>query len=105
MSRSKSYAEQISNAQVMVSGLNKNLESLGKRGMTKEFITSLEKNLSDAIAKNNEQEKLKSDLKLATAALEKTLSNIAASMSEAVKVVKLEIPQGQWKEFGIAAKR
>jgi len=105
MGRTKSYAEQISNAQVMLSGLNKNLETLGRRGMTEEFITSLEKNLNNAIAKNNEQEKLKADLKTATAALEKTLTAIAASMSEASKVVKLEIPQGQWKEFGMIAKR
>jgi hypothetical protein len=105
MSQKKSYAERISEAQVMVSGLDKNLETLGKRGMTAEFISALKSSVNDAIARNNEQEKLKADLKTATAALDKTLSDIAVSISEAKKVVKLATHKEQWKEFGIAAKR
>ncbi len=103
--KSKSYAEQISNAQVMVAALKSNQVNLEKRGITNEFVSSLEKVLNDAIAKNNEQEKLKADLKAATAALDVMLAQIIKMMSEASTVVKLGIPREQWKEFGIKAKR
>ena len=105
MSKSKSYAVQISNAQVMLSGLKANQEKLEKRGITDEFVTSLGSVLNNAIDKNNEQEKLKADLKSSTASLDAFLSQMAKLMSEANKLVKLEMPQEQWKEFGIQAKR
>ena len=103
--KSKSYAVQISNAQVMSAGLKANLEALKKRGLSDEFIVTLDKTLTGAIEKNNEQEKLKADLKTATAALEALLTELSKTMSEATKVVKLDIPKEQWKEFGIVAKR
>ena len=103
--KSKSYAEQISNVQVMMAGLKANQEKLEKRGITGEFILSLGSTLNSAIDKNSEQEKLKADLKSATAALDYTLSQMSKMMSEATKLVKLEMPQEQWKEFGIQAKR
>jgi len=103
--QSKSYAEQISNAQVMAAGLKANVSALGKRGVTTEFVTELESTLNNAIGKNNEQEKLKADLKATTAALDKLLVDLKKIMHEAVTVVKLEMPQQQWKEFGIIAKR
>jgi hypothetical protein len=103
--KSKSYAVQISNAQVMLAGIKANLGLLEKRGITDEFASSLEGLLNDSIAKNNEQEKLKADLKSATAALDVLLTQMLKSMSEATTVVKMEIPKEQWKEFGITAKR
>ena len=103
--QSKSYAEQINNAQVMTAGLKANSSVLEKRGATAEFITGLETTLNSAISKNNEQEKLKADLKASTAALDKLLVDLKKMMGEAVTVVKLEMPQEQWKEFGIQAKR
>ncbi|MDR1678162.1 MAG: hypothetical protein LBR81_00055 [Prevotellaceae bacterium] len=105
MGKPKSYAELISDAQVMATGLKTHLDELKKRGMTEEFITALEATLNNAIAKNNEQEKLKADLKVATVALDSMLTDMSASMTEAVNVVKLTLPQPQWIEFGITAKR
>jgi hypothetical protein len=101
----KAYATQISDAQVMAAGLNANLDLLQQRGMTAEFIGKLQTGTNTAIAQNNAQEKLKADLKAATAALDKTLGKINNAMSEATKVVKLQMPQEQWKEFGIKAKK
>jgi hypothetical protein len=103
--KSKSYAVQISDAQTMSAGLKANLEALKKRGVTKKFIASLDTTLNSAIAKNNEQEKLKADLKASTAAVETLLAELNKMMSEATKVVKLDTPKEQWKEFGIVAKR
>ena len=103
--KSRSYAKQVDNAQVMLSGLKANKAALEKRGVNDEFVAGLETTLNNAIAKNNEQEKLKADLKASTAALDGLLASMKKIMSEAVTVVKLEMPQQQWKEFGIHAKK
>ena len=103
--KSKSYAELISNAQVMKAGLSAHLDQLKQRGMTPEFIDALSERISNAIEQNNVQEKLKADLKAATAALDVILKEINSAMSEATKVVKLQMPQEQWKEFSIKAKK
>jgi SOS response regulatory protein OraA/RecX len=103
--KSKAYAEQISDAQVMKSGLKAHLDELQQRGISPQFIDTLEESINSSIEQNNAQEKLKADLKAATATLETLLKKLDASMSEATKVVKLQMPQEQWKEFGIKAKR
>ena len=101
----KSYAEKINSAQVMVSGLSQHLDQLAQRGMSAEFINTLKSDTETAVAQNNEQERLKADLKTSTAALNATLDKVSAAMSEATKVVKLTLPKEQWIEFGITAKR
>jgi ATP-dependent Lon protease len=101
----KAYATQISDAQVMTAGLTANLNLLQQRGMMPEFISKLQNDIHTAIEQNNAQEKLKADLKASTAALDKTLGEINNAMREATKVVKLQMPQQQWKEFGITAKK
>ncbi|MDR2145815.1 MAG: hypothetical protein LBE91_05075 [Tannerella sp.] len=103
--KSKSFATQINNAQVMSAGLKANLEALEKRGINEEFIAVLDANLNSIIERNNAQERLKAELKTSTAALEALLTDLNKTMTEAVKVVKLGAPQEQWKEFGITAKR
>jgi flagellar capping protein FliD len=54
---------------------------------------------------NDEQEKLKADLKSKTDALNTKMEELTKKYSEAKKVVKLEFPQTQWMEFGISDKR
>jgi hypothetical protein len=100
-----SYAEQIHTAQLMLSGLNNNAKQLANCGITTEFIDKLSTGLTDATALDNEQEKLKSDLKTKTAELTVKLTAIAQFVAEAKKIVKLDLPQERWKEFGIDNKR
>lgn len=101
----KTFAQNINDAQLMVTALNANLESLKKRGMTKEFIDELESSINAVSAKNSEQERLKGELRTATAAVDSLMEQLHTKMKEAVKVVKLDVPQPQWKEYGIADKR
>jgi hypothetical protein len=103
--KSKAYAEQISDAQVMKAGLTAHFNELEQRGISPQFINTLDGRISSSIEQNNTQERLKADLKAATATLDALLKELNASMSEATKVVKLQMPQEQWKEFGIKAKR
>ena len=99
------YAEQISDAQVMESGLKNNQEQAARRGLDVAFTTLLETNRKAAATLNDEQEKLKADLKMKTAELEAKLSELDKQMHKARKIVKLDFTQTQWKEFGITDKR
>ncbi len=100
-----SYAELVSQAQVMAAGLKANLNEIKKRGIDEDFVAELEKNRSEAIALNDEQERLKAELKQKTETLNGKIDAINTKMSEAKKLVKLTFPQSQWIEFGIADKR
>ena len=103
--KSKMYAAQISDAQVMESGLKNNQEQAARRGLDVAFTILLETNRKAAATLNDEQEKLKADLKMKTAELEAKLSELDKQMREARKIVKLDFTQTQWKEFGITDKR
>ena len=100
-----SYADQISNAQVMGSGLNSNADQVNRRGIDEVFRTKLEADRQAAILLNNEQEKLKAEAKAKTAELDAKMAELDKAMAEAKKVVKMEFPQEQWIEFGITDKR
>lgn len=106
MAKSKiSYAEIISRAQVMTTALNANAEKVAKRGLDEAFIAAMEDDRQTAKTLNDEQEKLKADLKTKTSALNDKMDALAKKYSEAKKMVKLDFPQSQWKEFGIEDKR
>lgn len=100
-----SYAERISTAEVMGSGLSNNADQVTRRGIDEEFRTRFEAHRQAAIALNNEQEKLKADTKAKTAELDAKMDELDKAMTEAKKVVKMEFPQAKWVEFGINDKR
>ncbi|GIZ14060.1 hypothetical protein [Capnocytophaga catalasegens] len=101
----KSFAELVSQGNLMNSGLKNNLKEVSKRGLESDFIEELEKLLVEAIEENNQQEKLKAELKNKTKSFNEIVEKIQSKMSEAKKVVKLSIDQSLWKEFGINDKR
>jgi hypothetical protein len=105
MGNPKSYAEQVNAAQMMLTGLKANMAALEKRGLTPEFVSTIESVLGETIAGNGKQETLKSELKAATTAVDNLLAQLAKLLSEATKVVKLELPADNWLGFGITAKR
>lgn len=61
--------------------------------------------MNDLLTLDNEQEALKARLKEKTPALLEKTTLAEKKMSELKKLVKLELPQETWKEFGIADKR
>ena len=101
----KSYAESISDAQVMSTGMYTNMENAEVRGWSSEKNDALVSARANAISLNDNQEKLKAELKMKTAELDTQMKELRAIMNEARKVVKLGFPQKQWKEFGITDKR
>ena len=101
----KTYAEQINKAEVMLSGLKGNAEQVARRGLDQAFQDKLGADHDLAVVLNNEQEKLKADLVTKTDQLEAKLAELASEVSEAQKIVKMDFDQSRWKEFGIDAKR
>ena len=100
----KSFAEKINKAKLLVEAMRNNKETLPKP-LTEEFIEDLAKKADLAAELNSVQEKLKADLKTKTQELSKTITEIESKVSFIKKLIKIDIPQTQWKEFGIEDKR
>ena len=101
----KSYAESVKNAQVMLAGLKEHADKLERRGIDTNFINNLEMKIDASITLNNEQEKLKAELKTKTSKLTDEMKVMGNLVAEAKKIVKLDLPKEQWLEFGILSKR
>lgn len=103
--QSRSFADQVSNAEVMLNGLRNNIETLSKRGINQEFIDQMTQLHQSVITTNNEQENLKATLKVKTDELNRSMTELLRLYAESRKLVKMELPQVQWVEFGISDKR
>ena len=101
----KSYSKTITDTQVMVNGIKDNQEILSKRQIDDKFAENLQEDINTCIALNNEQETLKAKLKAKTEELSKTMATMNKKSSEARKIIKLDMPQSTWREFGIEDKR
>ena len=103
---SKTYAERINDAQVMYAGLLNNEAEAAKRGWSVDKTRQELGGTREAvITLNDEQERLKAELKTKTAEVNAKMAQLDALMTEARKIVKLGFPQTQWREFGISDKR
>ncbi len=102
---SLSYAQRMDEINVMVDGCAANQERLAKRGLTQELLARFIEQHSKVKRVNSEQEALKARLKEKTAELEAECVILFEIASEIRKIIKLEMPQESWKEFGIQAKR
>ncbi|MCP5108740.1 MAG: hypothetical protein GY950_35470 [bacterium] len=100
-----SYAEKISDCEVMISGLTKNQEQLSNRGIDAAFISELTTLKEEAVTLNNDQESLKAQQKRKTEELLEKMEAMCAKLSEARKLVKLDVRPALWKECGINDKR
>ena len=88
----------------MIDGLKGRNDKL-PLGVKAEDITKLEELRKKMETLNSEQEKLKADLKTKTQELSKTITEIESKVSFIKKLIKIDIPQTQWREFGIEDKR
>ena len=100
----KTYSTNLVESQVMIDGLKGRNDKL-PLGVKAEDITKLEELRKKMETLNSEQEKLKADLKTKTQELSKTITERESKVSFIKKLIKIEIPQTQWKEFGIEDKR
>jgi hypothetical protein len=101
----KTYSQTISDATVMVKGIRDNQEVLEKRQIDIAFADSLQADIDTAVVLNNEQESLKAKLKGKTEQLDAVIATLTKKAGEARKIIKIDMPQSSWREFGINDKR
>jgi hypothetical protein len=101
----KTYAQKISDTEVMIQGIRNNQEVLAKRRIDTIFVDEMQAGISAAISLNNEQETLKARLKEKTEQLDAAMADLTKKTAEARKIIKLDMPQSSWREFGINDKR
>lgn len=100
-----SIADRIRRSQNMLAGLEANAERLAKRGLDAKFLTDYSQDFQSAVDLDAEHEAAKARAKEKTAAFHSQLRKSETYYSEARKLVKLEIPQESWQEFGIYDER
>ena len=101
----KTYSQAITDTQVMVKGIKDNQEVLSKRLIDDAFANDLQSYIDTCVVLNGEQETLKAKLKSKTEELDKALAAMSKKTREARKIIKLDMPQSTWREFGIEDKR
>lgn len=101
----RSYSQEVNDARVMLAGIKNHLAVLSQRKIDENFANDFQNMIEACITLNNEQEQLKARLKGKTAELNATIGEMKKRASEARKIIKLDIPQASWTEFGISDKR
>jgi len=96
-----SQARILAKTSVMITGLLNNLERFGVRGIDGHAVHELKALAEDVAGRESEQEALRSRLKEKTKEAALALKGLKRQLSLARKIVKLEIPQAGWREFGI----
>ncbi|GHT24981.1 hypothetical protein FACS189430_10890 [Bacteroidia bacterium] len=101
----KIQTQEIADTGVMVNGIRAHQDVLAQRKIDDIFADQLQSYVNSCTALNIEQETLKAKLKESTAAFDAALAAMLKKAGEARKIIKLDMPQASWKEFGIADKR
>jgi hypothetical protein len=104
MSR-KIQSQELIDTGVMVSGIKAHLDVLAQRKIDSVFADELQAKVDACIKLNDEQETLKAKLKEKTEELDTIFANMLKQAGEARKIIKLDMPQSSWREFGISDKR
>ncbi|MDR0733576.1 MAG: hypothetical protein LBF08_05915 [Dysgonamonadaceae bacterium] len=101
----KTQSQEIIDTGIMVSGIKSHQNVLGQRNIDTTFAANLQANMESCITLNQEQETLKAKLKEKTVEFEIAFAAMRKKASEARKIIKIDMPQSSWREFGIEDKR
>ena len=78
---------------------------LSQRKIDVAFADRLQADIITCVNLNGEQETLKAKLKVKTEELDAAMAAMNKKSAEARKIIKLDMPQSTWREFGIEDKR
>ncbi|MDR0611933.1 MAG: hypothetical protein LBG45_00305 [Dysgonamonadaceae bacterium] len=101
----KAQAQEIADTGVMVNGIKANQDVLAQRKIDIAFANALQADVDACIALNTEQETLKAKLKEKTEEFDGAFTAMLKKAGEARKIIKMDMPQSSWREFGINDKR
>jgi hypothetical protein len=102
---SKVYSDQVAKTQLLLTGLKKNVELLKNKGINNEFISRLEADNRLAATYNDENDKLKADVRTKTRQANAKLNEVKRQVQEAKKVIKRDFEKTQWQDFGLQDKK
>ncbi len=97
----QSFGIKMDKADLMVGGVQNNLDQLARRDIDATSVTEFETQLAKVRATNQEQERLKAALKTETEKLDAEMKTLDLMYREFKKIVKLDFPSSAWKEFGL----
>lgn len=100
-----SYADQALAAKLMLAGLKAHGEMMGKGGLDAAYLAKLEGLFQEALAAYHEQQALKARLKEKTASVNNLFYAMEKVRNKAKKMIKIELDQESWQEFGISDSR
>ena len=105
-STSLSFSELKTKATVLSSNMKLNVEKISRYGIElPAFTNEMAAELLLADVLNNEQERLKSELKAKTEELNALMLKLEKNYALGKKVVKLAEPQANWVAYGITDKK
>jgi len=96
-----SYSDLLNSTRLMLSGLKSAGRPLAKRGLDEAFVSRLEVAGQKAHDLDAEQEALKAKLATQTVAVNANKEELLRLLAEAKKLVKLDLPKSEWRQFGI----
>jgi hypothetical protein len=105
MSIKKSFAEKVKRAELMIAGVTNHLAELTHRGLDTAFVTEFNTRYNRLIDSHNAQQAYKARLKEETQAVTELRKQLKEYTRIAKRLVKLDLPQVSWVEFGILDKR
>lgn len=101
-----SFSDLLTNAKVMSENIKLNATKVGRYGIDlPSFTDEMDADVTSANNLNQEQERLKSELKSKTEALNAINEKLMSNYSLAKKTIKLAEPQANWMAYGISDKR
>jgi hypothetical protein len=103
---SMTFSELLTNSTLMCNNMKLNAAKVGRYGLDMPaFTDQMDADVAKATALNQEQEHLKSELKLKTEALNLLNEKLSLSYALAKKTVKLAETQPNWVAYGITDKK
>ncbi len=94
------FAERLMTAKNMLAGLTAHASDLAGRGITKEVLDQMNQLYERAIELDDKRNALKARSQEATSETEETMSELESLCSDAKKIVRMEMPEESWPEFG-----
>jgi hypothetical protein len=103
--RSRSFNEKLGEADLLVAAMQANQEALTPGGGGADFVSKLQGVLNEIRGINQEQERFKASLKSSTEKFMLKAKEMDQLVRKGRRIVKNEMPQLRWVEFGIKAIR
>ena len=102
---SRSFNERLGEADLLAVAMQANQDALTPGGGGADFVNKLQGVLSEIKGVNQEQERFKASLKSSTEKFTLKSKEMAQLVRKGRRIVKNEMPQVRWVEFGIKAIR